>query len=274
MKKIKNISLVSFFAFICVVGTFSSCEDDIALKNLPYLFRPINFSYSLNKTVATLSWAAVDSAKSYTLQIATDSTFKSLVLDTTINSLSFSKELAGETTFYAQVRTNAGDPKKNSFFNKKFTNGDLFFKTPKENIFLGYGTNNNTGTLYSAYMNDVKTLDIKWQPSANVTHLILQSADGSIKDSVGISASEALAGEKIVGSLVNSSWKVQIFNNKILRGTTNGIIEGDIILNSGDNLITALDGAANGSVILLAPGAIYQTGSATYKIGKILKSGV
>lgn len=272
MKKIKNISLVSFFAFICVMGTFTSCQDDIALKSLPYLFRPINFSYSLNKTVATISWAAVDSAKSYTLQIATDSTFKSLVLDTTITKLSFSKELAGQTVFYAQVRTNANDPKKNSFFNKKFSNGDLFFTTPKENIFLGYGTKNNTGNLYSAYMTDVSTLDIKWTPGANATHLIILSADGSIKDSVLISSSEALAGEKVFAGLVNSTWKVEIFNNKILRGTTYGVVEGgNKALQSGDDISAALTAANSGDVILLAAGVKFPMGTANYLFTKNVK---
>jgi len=262
---------MSYFAFICVIGTFTSCQDDIALNSLPYLFRPINFSYSLNKTIATLSWAAVDSAKSYTLQIATDSTFKSLVVDTTISKLSFSKELAGETVFYAQVRTNATDPKKNSFFNKKFSNGDLFFTTPKENLFQGYGTKNNTGNVYSAYMNDVNTLDIMWSPRANVSHLILHSADGATRDSVVISSAEALAGEKVIGSLANSTWKVEIFNNKILRGTTSGVIEGDIIVASGQSVIDAMNLATPGQIILLASGAAYPMGTGTYRLSKNIK---
>ena len=147
MKKIKNISIMAFFAVIVAVGAFTSCKEDIDLLSLPHLFRPINFNASVNKTVATISWAPVDSAKSYTLQISTDSLFSKKLVDTTTTKLSYTKELAGETTFYARIRTNALDTAKNSKFNNKFSDGTYSFKTPKENLFLGYGTSNNTGVV-------------------------------------------------------------------------------------------------------------------------------
>jgi len=150
MKKIKNSSILAIFTIILAFGAFSSCKDDLNLQSLPYLFRPIGFNASVNKTVVTISWAAVDSAKSYTLQVSTDSLFGSKLVDTTTTKLSYTKELAGETKFFARVRTNAADTAKNSKFNNKFSDGTYSFKTPKENIFLGYGTSNNTGVLYSA----------------------------------------------------------------------------------------------------------------------------
>ncbi len=266
MKNIKNIQLAAFFAVIFVVGAFTSCNDDLTLKSLPYLFRPVNFAATLNKTVATISWAAVDSAKSYTLQVSMDSTFKSRMVDTTTTKLFITKEFAGETTFYARVRANAGDTTKNSKFN-----ATLSFKTPKENIFLGYGTSNNTGNLYSAYMNNANTLDIKWQPGANATHLILTSADGSIRDSVSLLAPQLTSGEKAVTSLSKSTWKVAIYNGSILRGTTYGLVEGDVILGPTDNLRTALDNATSGQIIMLSPGVTYAIGGAAYNFSKNVK---
>lgn len=267
MKKIKNISVLAFLALCFFTGCFTSCSEDITLTKLPYLFRPINFNAALNKTVATISWAAVDSAKSYTLQVSTDSlNYATPLIDTTLVGLSYTHEFAGQTQFYARIRANASDTTKNSKFNST-----LAFKTPAENIFLGYGTSNNTGKLYSAYMTDVKTLDIKWTPGANTTHLILTSADGGSKDSVVISSSEAVAGEKLVVLPSNSNWTVKIYNKNILRGTTNGTIEGDIILNSGDNLATAITGASAGQVIVLAPGAVFPVGTATFRFGQNVK---
>jgi len=266
MKKIKNISVLAVLAFCFFMGCFTSCNEEVAMTKLPYLFRPINFNVALTKTIATISWAAVDSAKSYTLQVSLDSVFTKPLIDTTLAGLSYTHEFAGQTQFYARVKANASDTTMNSKFNNK-----LAFKTPAENIFLGYGTSINTGIRYSAYMTAANTLDIKWTPGANVSHLVLSSADGSINNTVQISSSEATAGEKFVSSLSNSNWTIKIYNKTILRGTTNGIVEGDIILNAGDNLAAAITGATAGQVIVLAPGTVFPVGTATFKIGLNIK---
>jgi len=271
MKKIRNISIMAFFAVVFALGAITSCKDNVDLLSLPHLFRPVNFSASVNKTIATITWAAVDSATSYTLQVSTDSLFGNKLIDTTTTKLSYVKELAGETKFYARIRSNAVDTTKNSKFNTRFSDGTYSFKTPKENLFLGYGTNNNTGVLSSAYMTDVNTLDVKWTPGANVTHLILQSADGSIRDSVQISGAESAAGEKIVAGLINSTWTLKIYNKTITRGTTTGVIEGDIILAAGGDLVGALNNATAGQVIVLAKGAVFSIGTATYRFNKDVK---
>jgi hypothetical protein len=268
MKKIINISILVLLFSGLFIGTFTSCKNDEDLA-LPRLFSPVNFNVTTTKTVATFTWAAVDSAASYTLQVSTDSLdFSTPVLDTTITKLYFVKELAGETQFYARVRSNKSDTTKTK--NSKF-NSSISFKTPAENLFTGYGTNINTGKLYSAYMIDVHTLDIKWTPGANVTHLNLTSSDESKDTTVIISAAEAASGDKVVTSLSNSNWKVKVFNNNILRGTTYGLIEGDIILTTGGDLSATLNGAAAGQVILLAGGANYTLGNAEYKFSKNVK---
>ena len=265
MKKIINISILACLISCFLIGSFTSCKDEADLVS-PRLFRPIGFDVSTNKTVATFTWAAVDSAVSYNLKVSTDSlNFNDLVIDTTLTNLSYVKELAGSTKFYARIYANAKDSTKNSKFNT------VSFKTPAENIFLGYGTNNNTGKLYSAYMTDPKTLDIKWTPGANVTNLVLTSADGGTSNSIVISSSEAVAGEKIVSSLANSNWTVKIYNKTILRGTTTGLVEGDIILNSGEDLPTAITNATAGQVILLPAGVSFPMGTATYRLSKNIK---
>ena len=266
MKNIKYISKISIVLLTCFVGLFSACKQDEPEMEMPYLFRPINFNAELNKTIATISWAKVDSAISYTFQLSEDSLFNTMLVDTVTNQLSYIKELAGETVFFARVRANASDTTKNSKFNAK-----LSFKTPKENLFQGFGTSNNTGKLFSAYMTDVKTLTIKWLPGANVTHFIATPADLSSRDSIPISASEALVGIKTIVVTANSCWTIKIYNNKIVRGTATGIIEGDIILNTGDDLTSAITNATDGQVIVIAPGAIIKTGSATNRLGKNIK---
>lgn len=264
MKKNKNISFIVMLSFIGVLGFLNSCVDDTKLLNMPYLFRPINFSATMNSTLVTISWAKVDSAVSYTLEVAPDSAdFVIPQYRVTLDSLSYTKELAGNTTYYARIRANAADSTKNSKFNATLT-----FKTPKENIFVGYGTKNNTGNTYSAYMTAANTLNIKWKPGANVTHLILT---GNVRDSVDISPAEAATGEKTVSGLGKSNWTVEIYNGKILRGTTIGVIEGDIILSSGGDISAALTSASSGQVILLTGGQNYTIGNAEYKFSKSVK---
>lgn len=268
MKKI----LIKIACTICFTAMFftTACNDvfnQVTELTTDHLFRPISFAATLNKTQATISWVAVNNAVSYTLQVSRDSLdYSKPLVDTTLTQLSFVQEFAGSTQYYARIRANAVDSTKSSKFN-----ASLSFKTPAENIFDGFGTNNNTGKLYSAYMTAVHTLDIKWTPKANVTHLILLSADGGSRDSVQISSSEAVAGEKLIGSLANSTWKIAIFNNKIQRGTTTGLVEGDVILNAGDDLPTAMTNASQGQVIILAPGSLYSVGSSQYRFSKNIK---
>jgi len=265
MKKIINLLILGCLISCFFIGSFTSCKNETDLV-LPRLFRPIGFNVSTNKTVATFSWAAVDSAVSYSLKVSNDSlNFKNLVIDTTLTNLFYVKELAGSTKFFARIYANAKDTTKNSKFNT------LSFKTPAENIFSGYGTNTNTGKLYSAYMTAPKTLDIKWTPGANVTNLVLSSADGATSNSYVISSSEVAAGEKIISQLANSNWTVKIYNNTILRGTATGLVEGDIILKAGDDLPTTITNAVAGQVILLPAGAVFPMGTSTYSLGKNIK---
>lgn len=263
--KIKH-KLLGIIVVLTVMACFTGCKDGVDLE-LPYLFRPINLNVEMNKTVATISWAPVEDAVSYTLQLSTDSVDydANIVVDTTLTDLSFVKELGGETYYYVRLYANAEDSGKNSKYNQ------LTFRTPAENIFTGYGTNINTGKVYSAYMTDVHTLTVKWTPGANVTHLIMTSADESTRDSLLISSSEAAAGVKVIGSLANSNWYIKIYNNKIQRGKTYGLVEGDIVLQSGDDLLSAMTSAVSGNVILLAGGATFPIGGSAFNFSQNIK---
>jgi hypothetical protein len=255
MKKNKMKSMVAVLITFGLIAAFTACEKEEAPLELPYLFRPVNFTVDLNKTVATFSWAKVDSATSYTLQVSTDSLdFTLPLVDTTVTVLAFSFEFAGNTEFFARVRANAPDAAKNSMFNP------VVFKTPSENIFEGY----------KSEMIGWQTVQIKWLPGANVTHLILTAQDLTTQ-TVPIPAANAISGTIQVAGLANSVYTVKIQNGTIVRGIVPVLIEGDVLLNAGDNLVTAIDNAVPGQVIVLTPGEIYSVGIATYRIGKNIK---
>ena len=265
MKKLRNISLMAVFTLIGALGVLNSCVDEQDLKSLPYLFRPINFTATANSTSETFSWAKVDSATSYTLEVGLDSaTFVVPSFSVTLTGLNYTKDYDGitflaNTEYYARIKANAGDTSKNSKFNA------ILFKSAKENLFGGFGTKNNTGNIYSAYMTAPNTLDIKWKPGANVTHLTLT---GTVYT---ITPGEAIAGEKVISGLSNSIWSVAIFNGSVQRGSTSGVVEGDVVISTPGDIAAAITGATSGQVILLIGGQNYTIGNAEYKFNKNVK---
>jgi len=249
------LTAVTFFG-----GLFTSCKEDSNLLELPYLFRPINVNASLNGVRATITWSTVSNATNYTIEIYSDSlAFDStnLVLRDTTSSTSYLAELAGETRFSVKVRANASDTTMDSKFN-----GTLTFKTPAENIFTGF----------QSYMDDIHKTEIKWLPGANVTHLVY-SATGLPDTTVTISASEALAGKIEVSNLPNATYTVKIYNRTIQRGKVNVLVEGDVFLSAAHtaDLVTTLNNATAGQVIVLDSGAVYPIGIASYLFNKNIK---
>lgn len=254
MKKIKNIGKFTCIALVGFVVLFSSCkeEDDLVM---PRLFRPVNFNVELNKTEATFSWAQVDSAVSYNLKVSMDSlNFDAPVLDTTITALTYKQEFAGKTTFYARIKANASDTTKNSKLNQ------IRFVTPAENLFEGF----------NSAMVGWKSALVKWRPAANVTALKL-IADDLSSQLINLTAGQIAAGEIQLDALANSNYKVEIYKGDILRGTSKVLVEGDVYIEAGQDVIAAITNATDGQVIVLAPGVVFPTGGGTYRFTKSVK---
>lgn len=255
MKLIINKIAKALLASLLLVTLFTACKDEMPYGEFTGLFRPIAFTAELNKTVATISWAPVDGAQNYTLQLSQDSLFSSNIVDTTLVGKSYVIELPGETKFFARIRANALDTLKNSNFNQT-----LSFKTPKENLFLGY----------TSVMSDYQTMKLSWTPNANLTKIVLKDAAGSITEYL-IDHAELVAGQKIIVGLPNSSYTIQLYNNVVLRGTNSVVIEGDVFLADGSNLGTAIAAATAGQVILLEKGGSFQTSAAATLLNKSIK---
>jgi hypothetical protein len=258
MKKTKLFhTLLAFVLTAFSGGMFQSCSEDENLLELPYMFRPINVKATLNGVVATISWSKVDSAAYYTLEVYKDSlqfNSDSLLLTDTVSSSSYTIELAGDARYSVRVKANAVDSAKDSKFNDVLT-----FKTPKENLFNGY----------TSTMTALHTANLKWLAGANVTHLVLQ-ASGRADSTITLTSDEKSAGERILSSIPNANYTVQLFNNTILRGTIELTLEGDAYLATGSDLAAALTAASSGQVIILEPGATFAL-SAAYVLDKSIK---
>jgi len=255
----KIFKKTAFLACLLAVFFTTACNDifnEVKSLKTDRIFSPINFSAALNKTQVTFAWTAADSAVSYTLQVSLDSLdYSHPVLDTTVTKLSYVQEFAGATKFYAQIRSNASNVIKASTFNNK-----LSFKIPAENLFSSYST----------IMTGMNQVTVKWTPGANVNHLVLTASDNTTQ-SIQLVASDITAGSKTITSLSNSTYKVQIFNGSIVRGETSALVEGDVYLAAGGDLLAAITAATAGQVIVLQPGGLYTMGSATYKLSKNIK---
>lgn len=248
----KGIILLSMLVVVLSTAC-TDIVDEIKDLNTDRLFRPINFIYTLNKTEVTLKWAKVDGAVSYTLQIADAD--GNVVVDELLTKTEFVKELAGATDYVAKVRANAASENENSKFNETVS-----FRTPAENIFGGYST----------IMTALNTVTVKWAPGLNVTHLKLIKSDetSTVTD---ITADEKAAGVKVLSSVANSGYKIEIYNGEIKRGGLDIVVEGDVYLTSGQDLPAAITAATPGQVIVLEPGALFLTGSSVYRFDKNIK---
>ena len=240
--------VIALFATSC-----TDMLDEITDLNTDRLFRPIGLTYTLNKTEVTLKWAKVDGADSYTLQI-TDID-GNIIIEEDLAKTEFVKELAGATDYVVKLRANATDAAKNSLFNSSVT-----FRTPAENIFGEY----------NSYMSAMNTITLKWTPGVNVTAVKLTKADETTS-TVDISADEKAAGVKVISTLENSTYKVEVFNGEFKRGGVDIVVEGDVYLSAGDDLLAAIAAATAGQVIVLEPGALFLTGGSVYRFDKNIK---
>lgn len=255
-KTIKKI--VYIFSIVALLFSTAGCTDmvdEITDLKTDRMFRPIDFTSTLNKTQVTLKWAPVEGAVSYTIQISDDAAFTNLIVNEDLTKTVYIKELAGSTDYYARVRVNSAIENESSKFNQSVT-----FRTPSENIFAGY----------TSLMTALNTVDVKWLPNANVTHLMITNSNLT-STKINIESGDKTAGEKILQAIANSTYKIEIFNDAIKRGEVNVVVEGDVYVQAGQDLPAALNAATAGQVIVLEPGALYLMGSSLYRFDKNIK---
>jgi len=243
--KINHFWLASITA-IFLVGIFASCSDNVLDKELPYLFRPVAFTATVNKTKATLNWAKVDNAVSYTLQISQDSlTFKNIISTITTTDHAYTIELAGGLRYSARVRANASDTTQNSKYNETLT-----FPIAAEQILS---------------VSNVKftSAALSWTGGLNVTKIVYcDVAKPTNLITVTLTPAQIASGNYQLTSLVSgSSYDVKIYNNSYVRGEVTittpsvpGVGTARIIyLNATDSINNVLDTCTATSITLVIP---------------------
>jgi hypothetical protein len=246
MKKIFiNIGFGLFILFY-----LSACKEKIdpVVDELSFsrAFTPGELSAQIsNITTVTLTWSPVKNADHYVVEIyeGIDFTAEKLVYSTDVaatgNTLKYVLP-AGDTQFSA--RLNAVSSLEGVEASKWIYAG---FKTAPENLFLGY----------ISELSGLKTCTVRWKPGSTATALMF---DNGTKTSYAISAAEATAGIKTVTVVANGKYQISLMNTTFVRGKTNVLIEGDVLLTAGGDFAAAINALPAGGVILLSNGVNFS----------------
>jgi hypothetical protein len=248
MKKI--FSNTGLILGLLILLSLNSCNKTIdpVVTDLSFsrAFTPVDFSAQIsNITKVTLSWVSVKDADHYVVEIYQGTDFAASNLITTSNvdvaTTSFQYVLpAGDTQFSA--RLNAVSSLEGVADSKWIY---ASFRTLPENLFLGYVSE----------LSGLGTCTVRWKPGSAATAL---SFDNGTKTSYPISAGEAAAGIKIVTGVAKGKYQISLMNTTFVRGKTDVLIEGDVILAAGGDLAAAISSLPAGGIILLTNGVNFS----------------
>jgi hypothetical protein len=248
MKKIIiNIGLIPG---LVLLFSLSACNKKIepVVDELSFsrAFTPGEFSAQIsNITTVTLSWTTVKNVDHYVVEIYQGTDFVTNNLVATFNvdasATSFVYVLpAGDTQFTARLSTVSS---LEGVAESKWISAG--FKTAPENLFLGYVSE----------LSGIGTCIVRWKPGSTATSLMF---DNGTKTSFSISAQEAAAGVKIVTGLAKGKFQISLMNTTFVRGRTNILIEGDVLLRAGDDLTAAISALPAGGIIILPNGVSFS----------------
>ncbi|MEO6521343.1 MAG: DUF4957 domain-containing protein [Mucilaginibacter sp.] len=259
--KLLPLAVVLLVLSACV-KSFDGIVDD-ASTNRPFL--PGSFGVKTAKDSAVFSWTApvLSSGKryTYTVDISQDSSFHSIDLTKTVDTLGFvvvEPTLAVAKKYYARLVVNpfkGSDSSRYYYLSKSFTiNGLNYLRVIRD-----YEINPTTALIH-------------WYVNANTTNIdkIVLSVNGSVATTFTISPTEIAAGSKLLNNLTpNTKYTLQLFAGAKSRGimsfTTPNTVTYTKTLSAGGDLVGAINAAADGDVIGLNPGT-YTLGTSVFTI--------
>ena len=206
---------------------FTSCKQDEDFLLADRLFRPIVKTSTISGTWIKIEWDKYKGAKSYELELSTD-TFKTILRSNRTDSTRFIfTNLEFDTKYQIRYRSvgdsivASGDTIRSAYsiVNLATIDYPTYLKTPE-----------------SADIID-KSIRVKW----NVTSLVYTRFDimvskDSVYKSVTISANENATGEKIISGLQpTTTYYVKIFDEtgykgkKVIKTVSSQVFEGDVV---------------------------------------------
>ncbi len=226
---------------------FNACDDDIdpVVEELSFdrVFTPLELDAKINnQTTVTLSWGYNKGIDTYELEISEDELLFTNIIHTatlTPDQIPYVYDLpSGDTQYSVRVKGISSTTNESKW-------ATLAFKSLPENLFLNY----------DMVMNALGDITVSWTPGKAVTSMVLITEDG--ETSYDISAEEMALGSKQISGLTNDSYTINLMNDTKVRGFQDYVLEGNILLDEGADLATAIANATAGDVIVLKSGVTY-----------------
>jgi len=266
MKKIFKLNksvIPGILVVLSILACGISCKKADPNQGLqpPKLFKPGGLSVATSDTAAVISWSAslfsTGQSLKYTVQFSQDSTFSTIDYTKVADSLNLrvtQSIIKIRTPYYVRVKANAyQDQPESSWSSFKA------FKLTGEQLFLPIRELELTAN----------SIVLRWNISPNLTKIVLTPASGTATPYT-LSSTDLTAGFKsITGLPGGTSYTAELFYNSTSRGilgfTTLTTPVYSVILNSGADLVAAVNAAANNDVIGLNPGA-YSAGTVNFTV--------
>ena len=238
-----------------ILGLFTAlvlnaCKEEIdpIVEELEFdrAFTPTGLTSQIsNITTVILLWNAAKDIDHYVVEIYQGIDFAPASLihtsDVASGTTTYSYVLpAGDTQFSARVKSISA---LSGVAESKWITAE--FRSGPENLFAGY----------ESEMTGIGSCTVRWLPGSVATDLLFVS--GSTQIPYALSAGEIAAGEKLLTGVPNGQYEIRLMNTTFVRGKTNLLLEGDVLLPDGGDLTAALDALTPGQVLILTNGAKY-----------------
>jgi len=246
--KITNVLLLAAL----VSGVLISCkkEDKLGEFKPERMFTPVNVRATSGETSVRLEWNPSlfsGGGTQYTVEIIKDSTIQSAAVHTaTTNTPSIvitDDVLEVKQKYFARIRANANESSAPS--NWVISSG---FSISGEQIFF---------SINPADIKD-KSVLLKWRETTGLTKIVLKTAAGATTE-VNLTAADIDARQRLITNLTASTtYTAEIFAGTKSKGTVTFQTKAPSVftveLTPADDLIEAINNAANNDVIGLTPG--------------------
>jgi hypothetical protein len=256
--RLKNIVLI--IGVVTLLG-FNACKKSIdpVIEDLSFnrAFTPVGLKSEItNITNLKLSWTAAKNIDHYVVEIyfGTEALEANLLHSEDVTSTTFLYSLpSGDTDFSARIKCVSS---VEGVTESKWSS--ITFKTPAENLFTGF----------KVTMTGLNAITVKWTPGKAVTKLLF--INNTVETPYDVSPAEATAGSKDLTGVTNGYNEIRIMNSTFVRGAQHYLLEGDVLLESGTDLVAAITAASPGQVIVLRNGGSFGF-VGNYTVAKSIK---
>lgn len=224
--------------------------------DLPRQFKPGDITIRAGEVEAKLQWSpslfTTGKNVTYTVEVSKDSLFQGPVVLTTVVDTAAAvitdSVLQVMEYYFARVKANASGTTAESGWVHSSR-----FRITGEQIF---------SALDDAQLKDTSVL-LQWRPTTGLTKIVLTPSGGASTD-IALTAADVANSQKLLTGLTpQTTYKAEIYRNAVIKGnitfTTKEKSIYAVILSPGDDLVAAVENAANGDIIGLQPGTYNAT---------------